>query len=75
MIVTRHEITEVQSPSHALLTKCWPALPKRVRFRGEIFHGEKHCSREGILMRRWVNTLPTFRDVLFPDKGKSGIFM
>jgi hypothetical protein len=41
MIVTRHEITEVQSPCHALLTKCWPASPKRVRFRGEISTGGK----------------------------------
>ena len=41
MTGTRHEITEVQSPRHALLTKCWPAFPKSlVRFSREIFHGE-----------------------------------
>lgn len=39
MTGTRHEITEVQSPSHVLLTKRWPALPERVRLRRETFHG------------------------------------
>lgn len=42
MIATRHEITEVQTSSHALSPKL---VSQRARLGGEIFHKEKHCIR------------------------------
>lgn len=40
-----HEITEVQSPSHALLTKRWPAFPE-----GKV--EERNFPRENFVAKR-----------------------